>query len=80
MQIVLIISILIIIVIIFLSAFTTSKAYQYKHTVDPRPDKDTFKDGKSNPTDLDQNDVQIVKTEGVHSRQTENQTKIEELG
>ena len=36
---VLIISIIIIFVVIILSAVTTSKAYKFKHTVDPIPEK-----------------------------------------
>ncbi|WP_072578776.1 YtzI protein [Bacillus weihaiensis] len=35
MKIVLIISIIIVLIVLLLSVMTTSKAYQYKHTVDP---------------------------------------------
>lgn len=35
---ILIISIIIIIIVIFLSAITTSKAYQFKHTIDEVPE------------------------------------------
>ena len=38
---VLIISIIIIFLVIILSAVTTSKAYKFKHTVDPVPQKET---------------------------------------
>lgn len=43
---VLIISIIIVIIVLVLSVVTTSKAYQYKHTVDPlngNPDLPEFK-------------------------------------
>lgn len=41
MKIIFIICIIIVIVILLLSVLTTSKAYQYKHTVDPikKPDE-----------------------------------------
>ena len=40
---VLIISIIIIFLVIILSAVTTSKAYKFKHTIDPMPQKEINK-------------------------------------
>ena len=39
---VLIISIIIVIIVLILSVVTTSKAYQYKHTVDPIDSSDSY--------------------------------------
>ncbi|MBT2640546.1 MULTISPECIES: YtzI protein [unclassified Bacillus (in: firmicutes)] len=41
---VLIISVIIVIIVLILSVVTTSKAYQYKHTVDPIDSSNNHKD------------------------------------
>ncbi|MCM3575816.1 MULTISPECIES: YtzI protein [Mesobacillus] len=41
---VLIISVIIVIIVLILSVVTTSKAYQYKHTVDPIDSSNTLED------------------------------------
>jgi uncharacterized protein YpmB len=41
---VLIISVIIVIIVLILSVVTTSKAYQYKHTVDPIDSSNTHED------------------------------------
>ncbi|WP_226677641.1 YtzI protein [Mesobacillus jeotgali] len=41
---VLIISVIIVIIVLILSVVTTSKAYQYKHTVDPIDQNSTHED------------------------------------
>jgi uncharacterized protein YpmB len=43
---VLIISVIIVIVVLILSVVTTSKAYQYKHTVDPIDENSNQKESK----------------------------------
>lgn len=48
MKVVFIICIIIVIVVLLLSVLTTSKAYQYKHTIDPikKPDEQPNKENK----------------------------------
>jgi FtsZ-interacting cell division protein ZipA len=48
---ILIISIIIVIVILVLSLLTTSKAYEYKHTVDSIKDNPYLKEDRSDQTD-----------------------------
>jgi uncharacterized protein YpmB len=51
---VLIISVIIVIIVLVLSVVTTSKAYQYKHTVDPINENNSV-ENFNEPNDQDQN-------------------------
>jgi uncharacterized protein YpmB len=51
---VLIISIIIVIIVLILSVVTTSKAYQYKHTVDPVDNNNSHAD-TNEPKSQDEN-------------------------
>jgi FtsZ-interacting cell division protein ZipA len=52
MKTIFIICIIIVIIVLLLSVLTTSKAYQYKHTVDPvkKPDESPSKEDKPDNT------------------------------
>ncbi|GAM16437.1 YtzI protein [Mesobacillus selenatarsenatis] len=51
---VLIISVIIVIIVLILSVVTTSKAYQYKHTVDPVDNNNSLADSNE-PESSDEN-------------------------
>jgi hypothetical protein len=52
MFIVLVVSVIIVIVVLLLAAITTSKAYSYKHTVDPIENNPHFEqDSHENPVE-----------------------------
>ncbi|WP_226670264.1 YtzI protein [Metabacillus litoralis] len=58
MKVVFIISIIIVMIVLVLSVLTTSKAYQYKHTVDPvkKPDEKANDQDHSEDRSFEQNE------------------------
>ncbi|WP_075982675.1 YtzI protein [Bacillus massilinigeriensis] len=55
MKIVLIISIIIVLVVLLLAVLTTSKAYTYKHTVDPVEDNPNIQKDRTNDDSISHN-------------------------
>lgn len=52
---VLVVSIIIVVVVLLLSVITTSKAYDFKHSVDPLEDNPHLSNQKENTTDPNKN-------------------------
>ncbi|RYI25252.1 YtzI protein [Bacillus infantis] len=58
MYIILIISIIIVLVVLLLSVVTTSKAYTYKHTVDPIENNPHLKNEEGGNTEAEQTETE----------------------